>query len=387
MDLTTLHPNARGFRRAFVGYPYVYLAPGEFNIAARIDMTNLGISGVSLLDLGAGDRTLGGYQGGFHDNGWACFNPFRTYYGPVGGLRSTLPADKGHTRSYYSSIILCVSAKAWTYDAVKRPYTKFQGTQTRAIAPYMAASPPDLYTIDISSVQPALRGFSDAIRYGRYAYFAPYAYVTHSYVPYLVRVYLGTDNIYKQISGLLAGGGRLRDIVDIMDLSQVNPFLSGFSSLFPYGEYIILVPFRNSFSPQNGQRGHGNFVRVDLNQFSLGSTLFLDCATSLRAQIPSAPDDDLIGFSFGFPSGQYGLFVPFYNGIFSGKIARVGVTNLPYDPTAQAFDPTIGSDKRAIGELQELDLTNTPPVDHPIYANIFKGFRGGFINLWYGSQY
>ncbi len=29
LDLTTIHPNARGFRKGFVNYPYAYLSPGE----------------------------------------------------------------------------------------------------------------------------------------------------------------------------------------------------------------------------------------------------------------------------------------------------------------------------------------------------------------------
>ena len=35
------------------------------------------------------------------------------------------------------------------------------------------------------------------------------------------------------------------------------------------GAYLHLVPYRNTHSPKNGQRGHGNVVRIDMNKWSL----------------------------------------------------------------------------------------------------------------------
>ena len=73
IDLTTLHHNARGYRRGFFGYPYGYLSPGEFNIAARLDLRDFSLNTTRLIDLGRLDRTYGGYSGGFVDGTWACF--------------------------------------------------------------------------------------------------------------------------------------------------------------------------------------------------------------------------------------------------------------------------------------------------------------------------
>lgn len=73
LDLETLHPYARGFRRGFVGYPYVYLSPGEFNVLVRLDMENFGIETVSIIDLDQVNSALGGFSGGFADGTWACF--------------------------------------------------------------------------------------------------------------------------------------------------------------------------------------------------------------------------------------------------------------------------------------------------------------------------
>jgi hypothetical protein len=57
--------------------------------------------------------------------------------------------------------------------------------------------------------------------------------------------------------------------------------------------------------------------------------------------------------------GHYGLFIPFYNGAFHGRIARNSL-----------FD---------WGGLQQLDLElyNEMP-------NTLKGFRGGFVGMWQG---
>jgi hypothetical protein len=84
----------------------------------------------------------------------------------------------------------------------------------------------------------------------------------------------------------------------------------------------------------------------------------LDLPTSIRAQIPSFPDSDLRGFSDGFAckylkfiphththsltysltrsllmlyvhtAGEYGLLVPYFNGLFSGKVARFNILEM-----------------------------------------------------------
>lgn len=66
-----------------------------------------------------------------------------------------------------------------------------------------------------------------------------------------------------------------------------------------------------------------------------------------------------------FAAGQYGVLVPFHNGIFSGKVARMVIFS--------------SSDPNMDGNLQELDLTIDR--DHP---NEYLGFRGGFVSMWRG---
>jgi len=56
--------------------------------------------------------------------------------------------------------------------------------------------------------------------------------------------------------------------------------------------------------------------------------------------------------------------VPFFNGVFSGKSARVTL-----------YDETFGNN------LQELDF-----VRDRLHNNTYKGFRGGFVSLWQGNM-
>jgi hypothetical protein len=58
-------------------------------------------------------------------------------------------------------------------------------------------------------------------------------------------------------------------------------------------------------------------------------------------------------------AGKYGLFVPFFNGLFYGKIGRIDI----------------------------LDWENIQQVDLNIHRHlpgVLKGYRGGFVNDWQG---
>ena len=48
------------------------------------------------------------------DGTWACFNPFKTFVGPIGGFRSTLEVDAHQLVPYYHGAVLCVNDSAWT---------------------------------------------------------------------------------------------------------------------------------------------------------------------------------------------------------------------------------------------------------------------------------
>jgi hypothetical protein len=96
------------------------------------------------------------------------------------------------------------------------------------------------------------------------------------------------------------------------------------------GNFIFLVPYRNKETPENGQRGHGLVVRIDMNEISQQSEnlkinlgwrgevdrttalsepatrvgwkgiTWLDLTTTQRTQVPNSSDPDLRGYYAGF---------------------------------------------------------------------------------------
>lgn len=62
---------------------------------------------------------------------------------------------------------------------------------------------------------------------------APFASNAHVYSYKLVRINLGVvDVIHEMDHALAQPGGHIRDIVDVLDLTQKNPGLAGFSGIF-----------------------------------------------------------------------------------------------------------------------------------------------------------
>lgn len=362
LDLSTYTKNARGFIRGFTNYPYIYLSPGRFNIPVRLHMETFSLSTTRFLNVT--DNVVmgfGGYSGGFSDSTWACFSPHRTYVGFVGGFRSSKAVDEFHTTSFMHGVMACFNDSAWNQKVIN-------ASQVRLV--------------DFSKINNVLRGYSDAIRVGRYAYFAPLATAEHTFSPRVTRLYLGTTNIANCLDDLKASGKLISSIVDILDVSQKDKSLVGFLGIFNQGKYIFLVPYRNSYAPINGQRGHGNIVRVDLNIYDMDGVVFLDASVAQRAQIPSVQDEDLRGFSYGFASGKYALFTPFYNGIFTGKICRVISYSLL--DTART---TITNPEPLSSNVQELNLAlnGGQYADKSTWGK-FVGFRGGFGSIWQGAD-
>ena len=123
------------------------------------------------------------------------------------------------------------------------------------------------------------------------------------------------------------------------------------------------MPYRSENTRASGLRGHGKVVRIDMNIFDVAGTSVIDLTTTTRNQIPSFADEDLRGFSGGFASGKYCLFVPFYNALFSGKMARL-----------------VGLDDDMTNDVQVLNI-----VQDTGYPDLWKGYRSGFVSLWQGA--
>eukprot|EP00604_Paraphysomonas_vestita_P001611 CAMPEP_0174822304 /NCGR_PEP_ID=MMETSP1107-20130205/14895_1 /TAXON_ID=36770 /ORGANISM="Paraphysomonas vestita, Strain GFlagA" /LENGTH=466 /DNA_ID=CAMNT_0016040871 /DNA_START=484 /DNA_END=1884 /DNA_ORIENTATION=- len=344
LDLSTIHQRARGFRKGFAGYPYGYLSPGQYDVAIRFDAENFGIGTTRAVPLQQVKQEFGGYSGGFTDGPWACLNPFRSFYGPIGGVRSNLEVDKHHLRPYENSVVVCIHENTWS-RSMKTITSSLYGTLIRSF--------------DLGDVQTDLRGFSEALKVGRYVYFCPFTSNPHTYSYKLIRIDLGIDNIMTAVDD--TGSAGIIQIVDVLDLTQKSSSLAGFSGFFTAGKYLYLVPWRATNELFNGQRGHGVVARVDMNIFDAAGIDILDMATTTRSQIPSIPDDDLRGFWGGFASGKYGIFVPFYNAVFSGKVGRLNILTW--------------------SDVQELNLAQDRVLD-----DVLKGFRGGFVSQWQGKS-
>lgn len=291
-------------------------------------------------------------------------SPFRTFAGPIGGIRSTLEVDANHLRPYYYSSLLCINSTAWSHPNVT------------------SIVEANIVTLDFSSLEDDIRGFSDAIRVGRYAYFVPLNSGEHTFSYKLVRVSLGKTDIGTTLKEVYAAGASGRTVMEMLDLSKISPYLRGYSSIFSSGKHLILVPYRNSYEPTNGQRGHGWVTRLDMNDFSLKGISYMDLTTTTRNQIPSFAEVNLRGFSYGFASklklcsfvvsclctnigGSYGLLVPFFNAVFNGKIARFLTQQETMDTNVQELDTVV-------------DRTR---------PNTYKGYRGGFVSRWQGTEF
>jgi hypothetical protein len=183
-------------------------------------------------------------------------------------------------------------------------------------------------TLDLTLVDPALKAFQGGFTDGQYGYFVPNGYPTSN--GKLARVDLQNFN---------TGG------VTILDLTLVDSTLKGFVGGFTDGRYGYLVP--NYYVDTY----HGKVVRIDLRNFTPGGVTVLDLG---------AIDPDLKGFWGGFTDGRYGYFVPWAQAVdtYSGKLARVDLSN---------FTPS---------GVTVRDFSATNPA--------LKGFRGGFTNGAYG---
>jgi len=83
----------------------------------------------------------------------------------------------------------------------------------------------------VSIVDITLRGYSDAVRSGRYAFLSPLASADHVYTSKLIRIDLGDVDIGVKIAQTYAAGGSIRDIVDVLDLAMIDTRLKGVANM------------------------------------------------------------------------------------------------------------------------------------------------------------
>ncbi len=183
--------------------------------------------------------------------------------------------------------------------------------------------------------------------------------------------------------------------VSVLDLTTVDSTLKGFQGGFSNGRYSYLVP------SYNGNAYLGKVVRVDSQNFTANGVTVLDLTTV---------DAALKGFWGGFTDGRYGYFVPYYNGAYSGKAARIDLQNFTTSGVTVLDLTTVDVDLKgfmggfsdgrygyfvpynngaAFGKVARVDLQNfttsgVSVFDLATIDTTLKGFAGGFSDGRYG---
>jgi hypothetical protein len=196
LDLTLVDTNLRNFIGGFTDGRYGYIVPHNNPTCsgkiARIDLQNFATGGVSVLDLATVDSSLKCFAGGFSDGRYGYLVPFAQ------------PAQFGK--------VARVDLQNFTSSGVS--------------------------VLDLTTVNPALKGFFGGFTDGRYAYFVP-----------------GDGNsVMARID--------LRNFspsgVTSIDFAASDPNLKGYRGAFSDGRHAYFVPFHNGVSD------HGDIARIQL---------------------------------------------------------------------------------------------------------------------------
>ncbi|RHY31686.1 hypothetical protein DYB32_003315 [Aphanomyces invadans] len=293
LDLTQLDPDLTGFGSCFTRNNFGYFVQrkndnGLGGKVVRVDLSKFHkppAVAATVLDLELTDSRLVGFGGAFVYGKYA-------YLTPLDRNRVGLEVN---------------------------PNYKYFPTPTSSIMARIDLD--DFSTVDIvdlATLHPKFaRGYFGGFTVNAFAYFVPYMWTANDLSPAV--------NPYH---GVIARVNLLTLAIDSLDLTLVDPSLKGFMRGFAFGKYAIFVPHKNG--PHNAtprrlnssQKQHfGKIVRVNTDMFSPDGVEVLDLTKTLRTQIPNMPDVELRGFLGGGASGQYGFFVPYFNGVrFAGMI-------------------------------------------------------------------
>ena len=180
--------------------------------------------------------------------------------------------------------------------------------------------------LDLGAYNASLKGFLGGFTDGRYGYLVPYN--NGAIHGNFTRVEL--DNMTP--SG-----------VSFIDVSTGNANAKGFHGGFTDGKYGYLIPH------YNGTAYHGNFTRIDLQNFTTSGVSYVNVSTG---------NANAAGFIGGFTDGRYGYLIPYTTGARQGVLTRVDLQNF------------------STSGVSYLDVSTSN-------ANA-KGFIGGFTDGRYG---
>jgi hypothetical protein len=246
-------------------------------------------------------QSLAGYNGGVIYEGKGYLIPYKHAESVVQGQHTTrgvnsdLPVDKGQFRTLAHGKLTRFDLRTFSNSSVE--------------------------VLDLTRRDDDLRGYKGGFVHEQWLYLIPYMSRYTGYessVPSrrngfngkLTRVNLDTFD--------LAG-------IEWLTLTDIDPDLRGFSNGFNWGNFGFLVPFTNGELNYREKKSFGKVVKVDLTKFTLSAVEVLNLPTMSRQQVPPAPDHGLRGFVDGFAAGDFGYFVPNFNGDFFGKVVRMNL--------------------------------------------------------------
>ncbi|MBX7244833.1 MAG: hypothetical protein K1X53_05005 [Candidatus Sumerlaeaceae bacterium] len=352
VDLATVNASAKGYAGGFTDGKYGYFVPNNngapHGLMARVDLANFATSGVTLVNVSAGDSALKGFVGGFSDGRYGYLVPNNN--GAYSGKIARIDLNNFSTTGVTSLDLTQVDSecKGYVGGFGEGQYGYFVPNYNGSIHVGKIArvdlnnfTTGGVTILDATSVDVGLTGFAGGFCDGKYGYFVPSRQSGASNP--VVRVSLSnfsttgittldvaqpsgglawiggfTDGYFGYLvpNGFNGGGGVMVRFdlsnfatpgVQFFNLATLSPTLTGFWGGFSDGKYGYLVP------NYNGGNLSGNLARIDFENFNLASVKTLDMALT---------DSGLKNFLGGFTDGHYGYFVPSNNGS-SGKIARV----------------------------------------------------------------
>ncbi|MBI5567969.1 MAG: hypothetical protein HY870_23935 [Chloroflexi bacterium] len=306
LDLATVDPQLKGFNGAFTDGQYGYFVPGSDGISyvgkvARVDLNSYITTSVTVLDLTTVDAALKAFASGFSDGRYGYFVPNSgRSSGKVARLDLQNFSVAGVTVLDLTTVDPTLIGFAGGFSdghyAYLAPETPFLSKVVRINLQDFSST--GVSVLDLAMVDPALKGFLGGFTDGRYGYFVPYR--NPSFFGKLVRV---------DLQNFAASG------VTVLDLASIDSSLVGFAGGFTDGRYGYIVPNGASDFTQ-----HGKFVRVDLQNFSTGGVTVLDLTTV---------NPSLRGYHGGVAIGGYAYIFPYYNSVSvgHGEIVRVDLQN------------------------------------------------------------
>jgi hypothetical protein len=414
LDLTQTHDRLRGFVGGFAMRDHIYFVPhfdgrNPGHVIARLEAEDFSQATVKALDLWHWDKTLAGYFGGFgyttqgpdHAAGveYGFLVPHAALTGPVGKVNSQHPADTwapGVGQDWnldYSDerdTSTRLGERHWYEEGGSfHSEQRTQGSQRTAVggdhtteyfhgklvrlhlADFESTGDAPFDVLDLTEIDPDLRGFAGGSVVGRYGLL----------VPYKNRV--GDDGFFGKLVKVDLEAFVVEAVLDLTRL-EINSktteisgdALRGFVGGVSFGKYFCLVPHRNNRRDINyNKRDHSALVvRIDVDDFTISTGVkVVDLSKVVRQQIPSQPDNELRGFLHGFAAGEYLYLAPHFGRDFHGKLVRIDMRDFATLADLQAADQSTDVPVGTVGAytgVQYVDLERSDPN--------LVGFSGGF---------